>query len=168
MLPAAVATGLATVTVTSASGATSSGTVQIARVAPGLFAINTANVAAATAIRVNPDSSQSQVTVFQCGLTADSCVPAAMDLSKGPVYLTLYGTGIRNRSALANVRAAIGGVDSPALFAGAQGVFPALDQVNIQVPDSLRGRGTVSIVLTVDGQSTNPVTVIRIWSRCWY
>ena len=159
VLPAAVATGLATVTVTSASGATSSGTVQIARVAPGLFAINTANVAAATAIRVNPDSSQSPVTVFQCGLTADSCVPAAMDLSKGPVYLTLYGTGIRNRSALANVRAAIGGVDSPALFAGAQGVFPALDQVNIQVPDSLRGRGNVSIVLTVDGQSTNPVTV---------
>src|SRR5439155_25227281 len=108
VLPAPTAIGLATVTVTSASGATSSGTVQIARVAPGLFQINTAGVAAATAVRVNPDSSQTPVTVFQCGTTAESCVPAPIDPSKGPGYLTLYGTGIRNRTSLANVRTAIG------------------------------------------------------------
>ena len=159
VMPATVATGQATITVTSASGAISTGTVQIARTAPGLFAVNPAGVAAATAVRVNPDLSQTPVTVFTCGTTADSCVTAPMNLSQGPVFLTLYGTGIRNRASLTDVRTDIGGVDAPVLFAGAQGDFPALDQVNVQIPDSLRGKGTVSIVVTVDGQSTNPVTV---------
>ncbi|MBZ5622968.1 MAG: beta-propeller fold lactonase family protein [Acidobacteriia bacterium] len=159
VMPAATAVGQATVTVASANGATASGTVPILRVAPALFAIPPSGVAAATAIRVNADNSQSPVAVFQCGATADSCVAAPIDVSGGAVYLTLYGTGIRNRSSLDNVRCTIGGVDEPVLFAGAQGDFPALDQVNAQVPASLRGRGTVSIVVTVDGQSSNPVTI---------
>ncbi len=159
VMPAATAVGQATVTVVAANGATASGTVPIAAVAPALFAIPPAGVAAAFGIRVNPDNSQSPVNVFQCGATADSCVAAPIDVSGGPVYLTLYGTGIRNRSSLDNVRCTIGGVDEPVLFAGAGGGFPALDQVNAQVPASLRGRGPVSIVVTVDGQSTNPVTI---------
>jgi uncharacterized protein (TIGR03437 family) len=159
VMPSAAAVGQSTITVVSASGATASGTVQIAKVAPGLFRINAADVAAATAIRVNPDNSQSPVTVFQCGTTADSCAPTPIDVSTGPVYLTLYGTGIRNRSALENVRCTIGGVDTTVLFAGSQGTFPALDQVNVQVPISLRGRGTVPVVVIADDQSTNPVNI---------
>jgi uncharacterized protein (TIGR03437 family) len=57
------------------------------------------------------------------------------------------------------VKCTIGGVDTAVLFAGAQPDFPALDQVNVQVPDSLRGRGTASIVVTVDGQASNSVAV---------
>ena len=159
VLPASAAVGQATITVVAANGATASGTVQIAKVAPALFAIPPAGVAAATAIRVNADNSQSPVAVFQCGATADSCVAAPIDVSAGAVYLTLYGTGIRNRSSLEAVRCTVGGVDEPVLFAGAQGAFPALDQVNAQIPVGLRGRGVVSIVVTVDGQSTNPVTI---------
>ena len=136
-----------------------SGTAPIARVAPALFAINAAGVAAATAVRVNPDNTQSPVAVFQCGATADSCVPAPIDLSRGAVAVTLYGTGIKNFSSLANVGCTIGGVDATVLFAGAQGDFPALDQVNVLIPASLRGRGAVPIVLTVDGQRTNAVTI---------
>ena len=159
VLPAASAVGPATITVTSASGATASGTVPIARVAPALFAINAAGVAAATAIRVNSDGSQSPVTVFQCGATADSCVPAPIDVSTGTVYLTLYGTGIKNRTSLPNVSCTIGGMDATVLFAGAQGDFPALDQVNVQIPGTLKGRGGVPIVVTADGQNTNTVTI---------
>ena len=54
----------------------------------------------------------------------------------------------------------IGGVDTAILFAGAQGTFPALDQVNVQVPPGLAGRGVVDIVLTVDGQAANIVTIL--------
>ncbi len=159
VLPPAAASGEATVIVAAANGATSSGTVPVARVAPGIFAANGggSGVAAATAVRVNPDNSQSPVSVFQCG--AGGCTPALIDLSGGGVYLTLYGTGIRNRTSLENVTCTIGGVATPVLFAGAQGTFPALDQVNVQIPPGLAGRGEVTIALTVDGQSANAVTV---------
>src|SRR5438477_270657 len=144
-----------------ASGATASGMLQIGSTAPGLFTANGngAGAAAATAVRVNSDNSQSPVNVFQCGTTALSCTPTAIDVSGGAVYLTLYGTGIRNRSSLANVTVSIGGVEAPVLFAGAQGGFVGLDQVNVQVPTSLRGRGSVNIVLTVDGKTANTVTI---------
>ena len=160
VMPAATAIGTGTILVTSANGTTASGTVPIARVAPSLFVLNSAGLAAATALRVNADDSQSPVTVFQCaGATAESCAAAPIDVSTGTVYVVLYGTGIRNRSSLTNVTCTIGGVTSTVTFAGDQGSFPALDQVNVQVPASLKGRGTAQIVVTVDGQNTNPVNV---------
>src|SRR5207244_2206167 len=75
LVPAGTASGPATATVATASGATATGTLQIAAVAPGLFTANGngAGVAAATAIRINPDMSQSPVAVFQCGSAALSC-----------------------------------------------------------------------------------------------
>ena len=63
------------------------------------------------------------------------------------------------RSDLANVTCTIGGVNAAVTFAGAQGEFAGLDQLNVQIPTSLRGRGEVSVVFTIDGQSTNPVTI---------
>jgi uncharacterized protein (TIGR03437 family) len=53
----------------------------------------------------------------------------------------------------------IGGATASVVFAGAQGEFPGLDQVNVQVPESLRGRGEVTLALTIDGQTTNTVTI---------
>ena len=44
-------------------------------------------------------------------------------------------------------------------FAGAQGEFAGLDQINLQIPTSLRGRGDVSVILTVDGLTTNTVSI---------
>jgi uncharacterized protein (TIGR03437 family) len=157
VMPAATAVGSSTLLVTAANGATASGTIPVARVAPGLFQLP-GGVAAATAIRVNADTSQSPVTVFQCPASG-ACTPTPISLATGPIYLTLYATGVRNRTDLAGVRATIGGVDAPVLFAGAQGAFPALDQVNVQIPDSLRGRGTVNITLSVEGQAANTVTI---------
>ncbi|MGI8741598.1 MAG: hypothetical protein ACR2NN_03305 [Bryobacteraceae bacterium] len=76
-----------------------------------------------------------------------------------PAYLSLYGTGIRNRSSLANVSVTIQGTSAPVLFAGAQGGYVGLDQVNVTVPLSLRGSGETDLVLTVDGQTANTVRV---------
>ena len=75
------------------------------------------------------------------------------------VFLVLYGTGFRFRSSLANVTARIGGEVATVHFAGAQGDFAGLDQVNIQIPRSLIGRGEVSLVLTVDGLQANIVKI---------
>jgi uncharacterized protein (TIGR03437 family) len=110
---------------------------------------------------VAADGSQSSQLVFQCGTTPGSCVSAPIDL--GPeteqAILMLFGTGIRARSTLAGVTATIGGTAAEVQYAGPQGDYVGLDQVNVRVPRSLAGRGDVDIVLTVDGKTANVVTV---------
>jgi uncharacterized protein (TIGR03437 family) len=89
-------------------------------------------------------------------------VPIPLDL--GPqtdqVFLLLFGTGIRFRSSLSNVKVTIGGVDSEVLFAGPAGGFVGLDQINIRIPRSLAGRGMVDVVMTVDGKITNTIKLV--------
>jgi uncharacterized protein (TIGR03437 family) len=135
--------------------------VQIQPVAPALFVINDLNIAAATAIRVIiPTHSQAPVTVFQCVDTLGSCRLVPIDPGvDAPVYLSFYGTGISARSSLGNVTVTIGGESIPALYAGPQGQFPGLDQVNVPLPLSLRGSGVVSVTVTVDGVTSNPVQI---------
>ena len=85
-----------------------------------------------------------------------------MGIAMGPdaqVFLELFGTGIKGRSSLANVTATIGGEDVDVLFAGPQGQFPGLDQVNLSLPQGLHTRGETDVVLTVDGHAANKVRV---------
>lgn len=72
--------------------------------------------------------------------------------------LELYGTGIRGHSA-SGVTCTVGGVSVPVLYAGAQGQSAGLDQVNFSLPSSLANRSQLNIVLTVDGQIANTVTI---------
>jgi uncharacterized protein (TIGR03437 family) len=53
----------------------------------------------------------------------------------------------------------IGGAPAQILYIGAQPTYPGLDQVNVIVPRSLAGAGEVPVVLTVDGQTANAVTL---------
>jgi uncharacterized protein (TIGR03437 family) len=161
VLPDDTAAGAATFTTTGPGGTqTFTGTVQ--SVAPTLFSMNgTGNgVAAATAIRTqagNPQL-QSPVTVFQCSGSNCTSVPIALGVDT-PIYVTLYGSGIRNRSSLANVSVTIHGVSVPVLYAGPAPGFAGLDQVNVALTLDLRGAGESGVVLTVDGQTSNVVTI---------
>jgi uncharacterized protein (TIGR03437 family) len=160
LAPATAATGLAKVTVQTRTGASFAGTVPLVNVAPGIFTVNGAGtgVAAATALRLAADGSQTPVQVFQC--TAGACGAVPINLQAGgDVFVAFYGTGIRKRSSLDNVKGSIGGVDVPVAFAGVQPEFPGLDQINVQLPASLRGRGEVTVVFTIDNFTTNPVTI---------
>jgi len=159
LLPAATSAGRAQITVTSASGAVATGSVDVAAVTPSIFSLGGTTVAAAVAVRVNLVGTQSPVAVFQCA--GSTCTAATIELGSAgdQVFLTLFGTGLRKNSGLGNVRATIGGADAPVFFAGAQGEFAGLDQVNLQIPISLRGRGDVPVVVTVDGQTTNTVNI---------
>ena len=53
----------------------------------------------------------------------------------------------------------IGGSQLFTLWSGLAPGFVGVYQVNVQVPASLKGRGTVNIVLTVDGKTANTVTI---------
>ena len=135
----------------------------VSAVSPGIFSVDATGtgVAAGSAVRVSADGTQTQLSIGNCSGTPLVCTPTPIDLG-GPtdtVYLSLYGTGIRGRSTLAGVFATIGGVTSNVLYAGSQLYFQGLDQVNLQIDPSLRGRGAVPIAVSVDGVAANGVTV---------
>ena len=62
-------------------------------------------------------------------------------------------------SSLSNVKVTINNVSVPVQYASVQPTFAGLDQVNVALVLSLRGSGESNVVLTVDGQTSNTVTV---------
>ena len=159
LVPQGTTPGAATIVIRKAGGADRPGSAEIRTVAPALFSANGTGkgVAAATAIRLVAGV-QTPVPVFECG--AGGCAPVAIEiLANAPVYLTLYGTGIRNRSSPVNVTCRIGGINVPVSYAGAQPAFAGLDQVNVALTLDQRISGEVDVVLTVDGQPSNPVRI---------
>ena len=162
-LPAGTSTGAATITVVSGASTVGQTTTTVESITPGLFSANASGqgAAAATAVRVKSDNSQVDVPVTTYNSTANRYDAAAMDLgdASDQLFLVVYGTGFRNRTSLAGVTATIGGTSAGVFYAGAQGGFPGLDQANIRVPRSLAGRGSVDVVLTVDGKRANTVTI---------
>ena len=161
VVPDAAASGLASVAVT-AGGVTQTFPVTVQPVAPALFSMSGrgTGVAAALATTVpqaNPQA-QSVTPAFQCGASGCTSVPITLETDHA-VYVSFYGTGIRNRSALSNVTVTIGGTAAAVQYAGAAPGFVGLDQVNVLVPLALGGRGEVNAVVTVDGAISNEVTV---------
>ncbi len=162
-IPPGTAIGAATVTVINGAGNRAVGSVQITQVAPGLFSANAdgAGVVAAIAMRAQADGAVSYEAVAQLDEAQQRFVAAPLSL--GPdtdqVYLMLFGTGLQHRSSLDNVKVIIGGEEAEVLYAGPQGGFVGLDQINVHVPRSLAGRGEVDVVLIVDGKTANTVRV---------
>lgn len=157
LVPAGTATGAATVLITSGN-TVSAGRVEIANIGPGIFQLNAAGLAAATVLRVNAAGERSVESVFS---VAEGAVVAA-PIDPGPegdrVFLTVYGTGFR-RGGARTTTVRIGGVETPVLFIGAQPDFPGLDQVNVELPRSLAGRGVVELEMTVTGVRANAVNL---------
>ena len=162
-IPPEVAPGLATLRITGENGATSVINAKITPVAAGLFSAegNGQGLAAALVFRVKADGSQSYEPVAEYDPTQQRVVPRPIDL--GPetdqVYLICFGTGIRNRTSQQMVAAAIRGKYAEVLYAGPQGDLVGLDQINLKVPQSLRGVGEAMIDLRVNGQESNQVKV---------
>lgn len=165
LIPAGTATGTATITVTSADGQVSIGNVDIATVAPGFFTANSdgQGVPAAVLLRVNANNDQSYETISRFDSGQNRMVSTPIDL--GPegdqLFLIMFGTGIRGNTSLSQVSATIGGQPAEVLYAGAQGGFVGLDQVNIRIPRTLLNavHGEVDLVLTVNGKKAIPVKI---------
>jgi len=139
-----------------------SGNIQVASVAPALFAANSdgRGVAAALIQRVRSDGSQAFEQVARFDPAREQFVSLPIDL--GPpsdqVFLILFGTGIRFRGSL-EVTATAGGETVEVLFAGAQPEFFGVDQVNLRLPRNLAGRGEVDVVVWVDEKPANTVRI---------
>jgi uncharacterized protein (TIGR03437 family) len=153
-VPAGTALGAAMISIV--NGATAAvATQQIVPVAPGIFAVN--GIAAANVASYLPGAAQPTVTSpFQLSNGAIALAPVVLD-PKAQVYLFLYGTGIRHA---VDVTANLGSLKNQAVeYAGAQGFYVGEDQINVLLPQSLKGAGVINITLTADGFTTNAVQI---------
>jgi len=166
-VPLGTTVGEGAVTIRQNGTLVASGLLQIGPVSPSLFSSDATGrgAAAAQCVRVKADRSQSTESVTMYDATLSRLVAKPIDLGadlgvdSDQVFLVLYGSGIRSRSALSAVTATIGGVTVPVDFAGAQGQFIGLDQVNVRLPRALIGRGEVDVTLMVDGKPSNTVKI---------
>jgi uncharacterized protein (TIGR03437 family) len=164
LMPSGLAAGVATFTITGGGSSPLTAIGAVGQVAPALFSMsgNGSGLAAATAIRVNAGNPNLQfpVTLFNCSSSPCTALPIDVGVDT-PVYLTLYGTGIRHRSALDldHVQVTINGVNVPVLYAGPQPDFAGLDQINVPLTLNLRGSGVANVVLKVNQHQANTVTV---------
>jgi len=165
LIPESTAPGWATITITSGNGSVAVGSVWIASVVPSLFAANSdgAGIAAAIALRLGNDSTMEYEPVFGWSHADHRFMPVPLDLGvdegSDKVYLTFFGTGLRGRAPDSPVSVRIDGVEAEVTYAGQQGDYAGLDQINVRVPRTLAGRGLVEVILTVDGQAANTVQV---------
>lgn len=136
--------------------------VNIREIAPALFSADGTGTgpAAASAIAVAiPTQTQYPVQVLECeASSACATVPIGLGVDR-PVYLSLYGTGIRRASSLSNVTVNIGSTKIQPTYAGPEELIPGLDQVNVPLGLNLRGSGLVNVSVTVDGVTSNAVQI---------
>src|SRR5262249_35001176 len=163
LLPVGMVEGPATFTVVRSDTTAPSGVTRINRNAPALFSAN-ANGRGVPAgyvlIRSNnlPDE---LVSIADLDPQTNSFVPRPIDISSSDkrYFLILFGTGFRHIGGLDVVSVKIGGVDAPVIFAGAQRTLAGLDQLNVEIPPSLAGRGEAEVVFTVGDRAANTLLV---------
>ena len=163
-MPPGTATGKALVTLLRGTEIVAASSPQIELVAPGLFSVNASGqgLMIGLALRIKADGSQ----IFEPVVRFDEqrqqfvAAPINLDSATDRVFLVLFATGLRRRSSLDAVSVTLGGVNADALYAGPQGEFVGLDQLNVALPRSLAGRGEVDVRLTVEGVAANPLKVV--------
>jgi uncharacterized protein (TIGR03437 family) len=157
-VPSLVAAGTAKVTVTAPGSAQTASNVVIAPVAPALFTVNGSGLVAGYAVRVSSGGTQTVEPAYTLNAQGQfSAAPINMGSATDKVYLTLYATGVQ-AAGLANVAVTVNGVSTPVLYAGNAG-YEGVDQVNVLLPASLAGSGTVALQLTASGISANTVQI---------
>lgn len=157
VVPSFTALGSATIVVSTPNGIYSVATARIVPSVPALFTKDFTGKGEAIAL-ATPDGVRFQNAPFD------------VVVNGRPNILVLFGTGFR-RAVATNpadedgvaeaVTATIDGRPARVLFAGAQGGFGGLDQINVEFPTSLAGGGrrSLNVVLSVNGENANQVTI---------
>jgi uncharacterized protein (TIGR03437 family) len=127
-------------------GTVSRGTVSVAGTVPAIFTGRSGSVGAPAGLASKDGQN------FNVLLSDAEGSPVPIDAGD---YVALFGVGLRFSSTPMKIN--IGGVEIDPLFFGPQGSFEALEQVNLQIPQSLAGRGDVDLALTLDGKTSNTV-----------
>jgi uncharacterized protein (TIGR03437 family) len=94
--------------------------------------------------------------VFEAG--SGQYVAAPIAFNGDSLYLILYGTGFDGAS-VSGTTVTVGQTSTTVLFAGPQGQFAGLDQIDAQLPGSLAGAGQVTVAVSINGAAANAVTI---------
>ena len=159
VVPPKATLGPATVSINTGS-ATETGSLLISNVSPAILTAD-GSINGVAAAQVTTVAANGQQTIGStAGGGSPVTLPKPVSVTPGTsVYLTFYGTGIRNHS-LNPVIALVGGVSVPVTFAGAQSQYPGTDIVTVgPIPGTLAGAGTVNVSIVVDGVPANTVQV---------
>ena len=127
------------------------GSLNVNTVWPGIFSItqNGRGLPAADVLRLKANGDRVYESISN---------PINLSNPAEKVFLQLYGTGLRGRSNLNKVKAFLGGTPLSVEYVGSQNFFVGLDQINIQIPNSLAGRNrTLDLIVYVDGWNANTV-----------
>lgn len=160
VVPRGTANGRAKVTISTARGIVSISPLDVAAVEPAVFCganwlCGWTPVSMAYVVRIRDGVQTTEPLRDVSPDELDEYPFQVVDL--GPetdqVYLILLGMGLRNRSSLAGVSVKFGDLEAPVAYAGPQGEYAGLDQVNVRLSRSLAGRSGPR--LTVDGKSAN-------------
>lgn len=150
-----LAAGTATVTYSDGSSSTELG-IQTGTLTATVPSGSTKTGKAAVVLHANGAQA---VTLHQDGTASVRPVGAApvdLGMSMDAVTLKFYATGVSDAS---EVSVQIAGEEVPVVYAAASGFFPGLDEVVVQAPSSLTGRGATTVTLTADGQAAVPVHI---------
>jgi uncharacterized protein (TIGR03437 family) len=157
-VPSSVAAGMASVTVTAPGSSQIASNVVIAPVAPAVFTVNGNGLVAGYATRVSSSGTQTVEPAYAVNAQGSfSAAPINMGSATDKVYLAIYATGVQ-AAGPANVTVTVNGVNTPVLYAGNAG-YAGVDQINVQLPASLAGSGTVALQVTASGIAANTVAV---------
>jgi uncharacterized protein (TIGR03437 family) len=157
-VPSTVAAGTAKVTVTASGSSQTASNVVIAPVAPAVFTVNGNALIAGYAVRVSSGGTQTVEPAYAVNAQGSfSAAPINMGSATDTVYLAIYATGVQ-AAGLANVTVTVNGVNAQVLYAGSAG-FSGVDQINVLLPASLAGSGTVALQVTASGIAANAVQI---------
>lgn len=122
---------------------------EIVEAAPAVFSTTLENQRwpAAALLRIHSDGRLSYDPIWRLAFGEEE-----------QLILVLFGTGLRHHQG--RVSAQIGAIQLPVLYAGPQGEFAGLDQLNLSLPRSLAGSGEMILKLSVDGHPANPLRLV--------
>ena len=162
LIPEGSASGPATVTVVAGDGVVSTGTINVASVAPAFFTFNSSGlgVVSGEAYRYRAGLLVSREPIGMWDGTKYITHPIDLGPDTDQIFLVLYGTGFRFNTGLSAIQASLAGRAMTVGYAGAQGFFVGEDQVNLgPLPRNLSSAGISNLAVTVDGKAANVVTV---------
>ncbi len=148
-VPASLAPGSATVAIRNQTGGVAVARFNLVNISPGIFT-RLANGRGAPAALASSDGG----LTYPILMANEDGTP--VELQVGNIAV-LFGTGFRFLSGQPTASAA--GIDFAPTYAGAQGQLIGLDQINLFIPESLRGKGETDLVFNLDGKTTNAVRI---------
>lgn len=158
VLPQGSATGDTVKFTVNNNGVVREVTAKIADVSPGIFTINSNGAGAASATCQYVSTTTPPVVTY-------GFPPCSVGSDTSQNFINLYGTGIRNATA-GSVSIIYGPSDSLTTvtpqYAGVQGTYPGLDQINLPLPSTFP-KGTTTIKVRVSNGTTtfdsNPIDI---------